>query len=81
MAVRAVIEAEEDWPLELEPDEVLEVCEGTALETAEEATPDETEAEAAAADPEAVDEEEEEETAAAPETILPLPQGIAGPSG
>ena len=76
MAVRAVIEAEEDWPLELEPDEVLEVCEGTA-------TPDETEAEAAAGDPEAeaVDEEEEEETAAAPETILPLPQGIAGPSG
>lgn len=69
MAVRAVIEAEEDWPLELEPDEVLEVCEGTALETAEEtlelaeATPDETEAEAAAADPEAeaVDEDELDE--------------------
>lgn len=103
VAVRAVIEADEDELLELDdPDEVPEDCEevalDTALDTAEEAldaaaatlelaeaTADEVEAEAAAVKPEAEaeaeDELDEEEAAAAPETILPLPQGIAGPSG
>lgn len=101
---RALVEAEELWLLELEPDEdeeeLIALCEGVELELEEpEALEDwlaedevlalaeeevgETETEAIEPEAEADEEEdpELEEAETAPETILPSPQGIAGPSG
>ena len=100
--IRTVVEA--DDVLELEPDELPEVCEAleaeveldaaelldwltevAMLELAEDEADDaEAEAEAEALEPEAeADDEDEPDEAAAEvaDTIRPLPQGIAGPSG
>lgn len=92
---RAVVEAEDLWLLELEPDdELLDVCEELGLELVDSADAlnrlaeadelalrDEAEAEADALVAEAEADANDGLDEDAAETILPRPQGIAGPSG